>query len=125
MSDIVYKVVHMGQEPYESKTYSSRIVDGYAEVEYKEGKFVHAPRWLARRGYHLLVFDSIERAVEFVGYQSASIWESEATGEVELPPFLDGHVLGYYKKFVEDYGTWPKGTKMYKRVKLLRRVFDV
>ena len=54
---IVYKVVRIEDE----KMYSS-FVTGKARVEYILKKEITAPKWLAKKGYHLFVFENYQAA---------------------------------------------------------------
>jgi len=53
---IVYKVARTGRT---GKLYSC-VAKQLAQIEYKIGKWAKAPRWLAREGYHVLVFTDRE-----------------------------------------------------------------
>jgi hypothetical protein len=118
MGDIVYKVAYRDIEG----NIVSRIAELAAEVIYKVDKFVSAPEWLAEMGYHLLVFESKKRAEKWHCSRFAEIWEAEAEDEVPLPDKLHLGYLLTYSKTEFSGADWPGGTRMYKRVKLLRRV---
>jgi hypothetical protein len=119
MGDKVYKVV--------GRLYTGDLVSctvyGAAEVCYKVGEFVQAPGWLAKHGYHLVVFDTFNNAKKFIGeWDNLEIWEADAEERVELVPQMALNVISgmiYGNTFLN---IWPDGTRMYKRVKLLRRI---
>lgn len=114
---IVYKVVHR----YKTNILTSYAAEGQSEVKYEPGEFAKAPEWLAEKGYHLLVFDHLDAALDFS--PKAEVWRAEAEEEMELPKRLTfASLFGGFIKTYED--NWPKGTHMYKRVKLLEKVHD-
>lgn len=118
MCDIVYKVIFrdLGGKPI------SIVAEGDAEVTYKVGEFVSAPEWLAVMGYHLIVFKTKQHAEKWSLSRSNEIWQVEAEDEINLPPMLSVGMLGWNNMIQKSDGDWPKGTRMYKRVKLLKRV---
>jgi hypothetical protein len=106
-----------------------------ASVKYIPGEFVSAPPWLAKLGYHLTVFDSFDALCWLVSGQIDSskytiwidsskytIWKAEARNQVSLPPFL--HTSGLRDKQILRYSeySWPRGTCMFKEVKLTDQV---
>lgn len=105
---------------------------GKARVEYKIGEWVQAPRWLARKGYHLFVYDSPHVAL----YNAIGFYESGAFmfGVVymcdvqhvysQLPNFLNDESLWNGKVEPLPYEGFPGGTVMVQRVKLLEEVKD-
>ena len=112
MSDIVYKCVDILGDDI-----SSMKATGKAEVKYRIGEFVEAPEWLAEQGYHLLVFDNIYDARNML----CDIFKAEAEEEMPLPPRLFSNELE--NGLIEACTLpWPRGTKMYKRVKLLEQI---
>lgn len=104
---------------------SSMTADGSAQVIYKPYQWVEAPGWLARRGYHLCVFNSVVEALQSKSFRfdpiNNSAWLVECEGEVALPPFCqldelgDGHLIN-------SILCWPLGTRMFRRVKLCFRL---
>lgn len=108
---------------------TSIVANGYAKVQYKEGRFVTAPLPLAQIGFHLCVFMTLETATAAMAEFSwpGEIWEVDARGEVPLAKGTlsmhrfekDGMVI--YRPSDSDPG-WAEGSKMYKKVKLIRRV---
>jgi len=105
---------------------NSLFTEGRALVQYQQGVAVKAPRWLARRGYHLTVFASLEDAVNFRPIFDESLgielwWaEAEDVTEVKLP-FLNMNSLKYGKITPMDC-EWPWGTLLAESVKLVRKV---
>lgn len=122
MNNIVYKVIwHRFGRP---KT--SYLASGKARVYYKVGEWAEAPEWLQEKGYHLLVFETLEQARQFLPFPQTielEIWEAEAEDRYALPPMLNTSKL-YDGEFLEArINWWPWGTLMYKRIKLIRRVY--
>lgn len=115
MTDIVYKVTCPGPEGLPT----SCSMANKAMVTYKRGEFVEAPRWLSKEGYHLLVFDNLEHAEDFWG---EAIWKAEAEEEILLLPKRHSISLTDAGELIGDTGSWPTGTRMYKRVKLLEKI---
>ncbi len=113
----------------------SAIAKKEAQVQYKAGIVVHAPRFLSKHGYDLTVFDTLEHAKAFANRAGDEIWEVEAfwTRKPDRVSFLINSTnknyvarwarqrqnIPHYAKF-EDY--WPPGTMFAKSVKLVRRV---
>jgi hypothetical protein len=105
----------------------SFVVEGDAEVAYLPGGWASAPAWLLERGYGLTMFDNLGDAEKFARGQYPSkgkeweLWEVELDGEMPLP---DGRAIPHLlaKKILIIVGSWPDGTAMARRVKLVRRV---
>lgn len=93
-------------------------------VTYGTGKFAKAPEWLREWGYHLTAFDTLEHARACMKYSYSKhfeMWEAEGKDRVKRlemfrPEFLSDGVL------YSVNGIWPKGTMMFKEIKLIRRV---
>jgi len=103
----------------------SAIVGGKALVTYKPGEFVTAPQHLAQQGYHLLVFADIHSAKDFTDLMSTGthvIWSCECEEEMPLPPICSLFDIHRGRLQPLSVGSWPAGTKMFKRVKLLEMV---
>ena len=104
----------------------SSLARGKAQVEYRPGKWSKAPRWLQMEGYHLLVFDNKEDALIYLlDTPGGECWEAEGEEEVPLPYsyLLVDLEKGWPKEDWRGKGwEWPRGTKMFKRVRLIRRV---
>jgi len=118
----VYKVV----ERLSDGKLVSPVAYGAAEVIYVPGKWVQAPEWLQKLGYHLTAFINYMDACTFAEnlWQARflEIWLAEAKGILErLPPTKDLASLAYGGLEGEGVG-WPKGTIMCKALKLLRKV---
>jgi len=125
---IGYKVVRVSQ----NGDLLSSSARKRASKKYKIGKWVTAPRWLARKGYHLLYFTTLEEAARFVRYFelilddiSIKIFKCEVKGiKEELPPFCSPDFLaeGKLLSIGDSYGPWPKGTRMAEKIKLTEEV---
>ena len=117
-----YKMVFVNA--FDSLT--SYAAAGAAEVVYEPGQWVEAPEYMASAGYHLLVFDTLKQALSFT--RGAPVWEAECMEEItELPRFAFTIEYSYGTAPLQDLlhdglHEWPRGTRMFKRVKLLRKV---
>ena len=109
-----------------SSHYASAIATGPARVYYSVGCFAKAPKWLADQGYHLTVFDSLKNAATFVSSSSgaSSIFRCECLGKVPLPDaqYVRGVSSGALDDSDHSTHDWPKGTGMFRRVKIIDRV---
>ena len=107
----------------EGEGYISAYADGKAKVEFIPGQWISAPKWLRKRGYHITVFGSLEDAKALMmNSADHEIWEVEVEGEIcDLPPRQDLWVIRE-GELGDKFGEWPKGTRMVRRVKLVRRV---
>jgi len=120
---IVYKIVVRYKDWLDSA-----IVKNKANVSYSPGKWVEAPLWLQKKGYHLTAFKDFKSAIEWLftlNIPSAELWEAEASEIItQLPPMLQVSSLeeGIIKEVV---GSWPKGTVMAKKLRLIRKLGDV
>lgn len=123
-----YKVVRV-----EDSKYFSCTVNGVASVEYAIDKVSHAPDHLARHNYHILVFNRLVDAVNFIstriGWNNAAVLECECTEKVELPSYLSSYIGEYdeddIRHMIENcrrLSGWPRGTVMFKSVKPIREV---
>ena len=91
-------------------------------VEYKLGRWVKAPGWLARRGYYLTVFRSLNDARKYRSSLVQDIWLCEVSGvKTDLPYvcYLAGLSRGEMEPMPRD---WPEGTIMARRVKIIKIV---
>lgn len=80
-------------------------------VEYALGEWASALEYLARRGYHLLVFADLRAAEIFLSLRYGCVlYECEVQDVLETIP---------YPRWIPE---WPTGTVMVKQVKLIRRV---
>ena len=115
--------------------YVSAVVDGKAEVKYFPGRWAKAPFWLRRRGYHLTAFKDLKSAREWAVTECgapvlnlhAELWEAEAKGVIDkLPPvcLLWKLSQGIIKQG-GNFGCWPKGTIMVKRLRLIKPIETV
>jgi len=105
----------------------SSTVEGKAMVEYKPRKYVKAPEWLSKKGYNLLVFDNLEKAINFANNSSArtemNVWKCKIKGKKKkLPVFKSPDVLGLGKLSECNWMDWPDGTVMAKEVKITEPV---
>jgi len=101
---------------------TSWLACGLAKVIYRQGEWVEAPRWLAVKGYHLLVFESLGSARRYVGRSMPCIYRCVVEGVITpLPQMLTLRIL---RQGVFDFApyNWPEGTVMVRRVKLLNMI---
>ena len=130
-----YKVVRLVEKAageqgarYESCKIEDGPVTSYALETWSE-----APGWMANRGYHLLVFDTLKDAKFWTNLNDWVILECECEEEADrLPVMLYWHSSHRWKerlergdglRDLEDSGRrWPDGTRMFKRVRPLREV---
>jgi len=105
------------------------LIGGKAEVEYSLEKWNQPPKWLAKRGYFLIVFDTLSSAIKFLNqhfrtvFTLIKVWEVETRGELSfLPPLLSQPDLqeGKIKRGIAN--SFPEGSLMAKEVKLLREI---
>jgi len=130
---IIYKIIRPYLCPYKSHYYqhlkSVVIYESQLSVKYKIGKFVKAPKKAAERGYHLTAFKTYEDALNFIRTLEASrlglkIYKAKGCNQIlPLPPLCNLYILTHHTKFIHDPNrTWPKGTVMFKKIKLLEEV---
>ena len=101
-----------------------------ASVKYGREKWAEAPKWLAEKGYHLLVFETLDDTVNFVRPYSngvlpecGCIWMCECEDEIDpIPDMGYWFDVGLGNLTMGPCGEWPPGTRMFKRVKLLHRI---
>lgn len=111
-----YKVLSGGEK--------SPMAEGQAAVQYTTNGFVSAPEWLAKKGYHLLVYDNLEEARKWRRDSYTSIWEVEVKNVIENPVprasllQLKLGVIVPHRPAV----AWPQGTIMVEEVKLIRQI---
>lgn len=100
-------------------------------ITYLPGKWVSATLFMMSRNYHLTVFPTYEIAFDYSGFGQfhtsiGTIWRCEVKGKVDpLPQFLDPYHVSYGKlcRYHCLSTTWPRGTEMYKQVKLTEQVY--
>jgi len=96
---------------------------GDARVQYKMGQWVSAPECLASHGYHLFVFDNLEKAEDFRRIGESLIFKCLVKGVApELPKFLQVFGLANGRLDEDKNGMFPSGTKMVKSVKLIESI---
>ena len=114
--------------------YDSAIAHGAALVKYGTGEghyWLSAPPKFSQEGYHLVVFDTPENAktwaskdhpTEFEG--DLVIFECEVEEEMDSPERkLIGEIAqGSPASAGASSFTWPKGTRMVRRLRLLSEV---
>lgn len=116
---IIYKFVRTDDDG----RFWSALVDGKACVEYKVGEWSQAPIWLAKKGYHLFAFGSLEVAVDIKKIHSLDfkIFKCETVKIEELP-----HKLSMYDLndgiITENTTDWPLNTIMAERIKLIGEI---
>jgi len=99
----------------------STWAQGSAQVVYKKGKKVRAPRSLARLGYHLCAFLDQEQAEEFAGKREC-VLEAKLYG-VHIPkvPMCTGWTF-IAGALTPSKRPWPLGTVMAKRIEVIEEV---
>jgi len=120
----VYKVV----ENFKGRLVSA-LIFGKAVVEYTPGEWTEAPKWLARKGYHITAFKDLVDARDFAAFNSTyvkhmEIWQAEAEGVSEdLPAMMNpfGLSCGVLEKCPDDF-LWLSSTIMCRRLKLVRKL---
>jgi hypothetical protein len=113
-----YKVVKLGPKG----GLTSAIVDRKALVRYRKDRPNKAPKWLAEKGYHLIIFTNLRLARSWtLKNNRLQIWLSEVR-DVFNPKKLCNIFDLCIGKISEEMIGWPKGTKMAKRVYLVRRI---
>lgn len=127
VADEIYKVVRAPAGGRFRRKRFSVVASDDAAVFYKVRRWVEAPKHLARRGYHLLAFDSLPEAIAFKrrphAPEALEIWRAEGEGEVKpLPQMLVPLFLDETDELTPWEHDWPAGTVMYKRIKLVERV---
>ena len=97
-------------------------------VKYEVGKWSLAPQHRQEKGYHLLVFDDLLLANRFVEDQfpegSSVVFYCEVREIIKELPLMQG-IFSYPSLGFHDmtaYFTWPKGTIMVKKVKLVKEI---
>lgn len=106
----------------------SSVVHGTATARYGVNTWATAPEWLAEKGYHLLVFDNYDSALDFASEEEI-IYTCEVEGVIEdLPPVCNPFILGDYSSDLtvlekDEYNDWPKGTVMAKKVMLKEEAY--
>ena len=126
---IGYKVVRKSKDRF-----YSCIVWSKAEVQYKEGRFVSAPKWLKREGRDFLFcFGDLDSAIRWYNEEGfgntmrydgiiAEIWKIEGKGLQAINDLLDivslslGLIVRWYGRYIPD------GTIGFKKVKLLEKM---
>jgi hypothetical protein len=118
-----YKVVTFGNY-LDAKLGSAYARDRAFSVHYGTTFFAKAPGWLAERGYHLTVFDTLDNALYFRDdLESRQVWVCECRGRQPLPDFRLSSCIAKHKYSLQDFvDGWPKGTEMYKEVVLVYRL---
>jgi len=100
---------------------------GIFGVQYSTEKWAKAPEWLAKKGYHLFAFDSLENAKKYIPEVSGmrqKIWECEIKKRFKkLPPYLDLVEAARGRMIPAEDITFPEGTVMVREVKLIRKVW--
>jgi hypothetical protein len=110
------------------------LAKGKAKVHYKVGRYVEAPAWLARRGYHLLVFGKLDDAkiyykvikeTEGSHWGPFELWEAKAQEIIDPGPTIAGDLdkLGRGVLIPGDYLLRNTGALFAKRVKLEKRIY--
>jgi len=121
---IVYKLVY----PFYYNFKSPVVFGSWLSTNYKIGEFVTAPKEAAKKGYYLTAFRTYEDALKLVKKDIVifkfKIYKAEGQEQIlPLPPICDIYKLVYCREFLPEVGhTWPEGTVMFKKIKLLEEV---
>ena len=106
-------------------SYATLTGIGLAEVEYSADKWTRAPEWLAKKGYHLFVFDDLQKALKFAYMSSPPIrlWECEIRSKYKnLPVYISRDEINN-GRLVPVNGRFPEGTVMAREVKLIKKIW--
>lgn|GEM_PF-2843074 len=119
----------------DGKQYSFFVSGTNAGIEYKINEWVKAPKWLAEKGYHLFVFNNlknVKRFVEGFGFNKTTrlcynkttrLWLCEIEDKFDtLPYYISTWNLLVGSTMPNIDCTFPKGTVMAKKVKLIKQV---
>ncbi len=118
----MYKIIKK-----DGKQLCSSWVTGEAQVTYVKGKWMKAPEWLAGLGYHLLVYKTLEEAVEdclMLNFMcSCEIWKCRVKGIIKnMPPAGSTDKLAHGHLYAANFYRWPVGTVMVQSLKLTKKV---
>jgi hypothetical protein len=124
--------------------YYSAVIIGELGKEYFPEKFIRANHTMERKGYGLTFFQDLSEAKIFAkcnqtisfNFGRLEVWEIEAEGVFSYLPFNRLYKFttkiptikqfrNSAKKLLSGrwaFGEWPKGTKMARHIKLIRRV---
>lgn len=111
----MFKLLESGEVPFSWNTYGKYL------LKYPPGVWVEAHPEAQANGYHILVFNTYHNARAYHTHRS-EIWECDVTGEVELPPHLNPVSFRKHGFKAGPGDGWPHGTRMFKRIRLIRRV---
>ena len=118
---LVYKVMHKHMHSISLR-----------QIEYEVGKWRHTPKHMAKKGYYLTCFKSLDEARSFTCHKLACgnnyrIWECEAR-KIFLPRVsrlsygsLD-RLYDHLQFYTDPLWNWPKGTMMCKAIKLRKQI---
>ena len=114
----------------EGQQYSFYMHGTGAGVEYKVSEWVEAPKWLAKEGYHLFVFNNLKNVKNFIekkGFnKSTRLWLCEIEGKFDkLPHYISGWNLMSGSINPSIAFNFPKGTVMARKVKLIKLISGV
>lgn len=107
---------------------SSVMIDrGVAKKIYRKDAWNHPSPWLAKKGYGLFAFTSLERANAFAMFNKRNpycdVWAADGVLFGELPKYRSCNGLRYLSdKILPDleFQDWPSSTVCCKRLKLVR-----
>ncbi len=118
---IGYKVVYV-----QGDDLVSAVALGSAQVKYVPGEETQAPEYYAKRGYHLLVFNTLVTAKLFAcGRYDVEIWRARADGLLSgLPSARRVKADPDPEPFGGLAPAWPVGTLMARTVTLLDKVWS-
>ena len=105
--------------------FCSAVAGGKAAVRYVPGEYSYAPKFLAKRGYGLVVFRTLRDAKVFFSEESSYpdlvVFECTVVGRMKRMDTLDVDLLkeGTIER---SFYLWPAGTEFYQRVKLTKQM---
>ena len=127
-----YKVLRYERGLYPLRGFYSLFICGRAEIKYHFKKWSYPPKWLAKEGYEILVFDKIKNALMFLMQEDMMVIKGErirlfsAYGDnlryIENIPFCDIFELLNGKIIPKVDTEFPQGTMMCSRLKLIEEI---
>ena len=131
----MYKVVKVPSTVANDGRWRSSVISGVNMIYYPEGEWAGPSKAVLKLGYGVIVFDNIGDARSWQqGYPTARVWHCQTRGRMKLPelrgvarvcsyPLVD--IITAIRGDWPLGDGWPKGTRMYKQIKLTRLAADV
>ncbi len=105
----------------------SNVVENQASVQYKVGKYVKAPAYLAKMKYHLLAFSSFKAADDF-SEDGDRIFLAEGKYQVKNPSlryyYWEVATPAQFQRSDPPGLDWAPDTVMFKEIKLIEEIDD-